>query len=406
MLDGNENQAVAAVRSLARAGHAPFTGAETRWSKAGVSRHSRGSFDYPPPAADAAGFVRRVTEEVARGDGALVLPMTELSTLPISAYREAVAAAGGTLVLPPHETVLRAFDKSRTQVLADSLGIATPRTLVLVDRAGADEAARSSHYPVVLKPRASEEVAGSGKIITTGRPRYARDGAELMQAYGAIAPRCSGVLVQEFVEGTGAGFFALMRAGEPRAEFAHRRLRDARPTGSGSALRESVAPDPAVRRAALDVLTALGWHGVAMVEFRVRPDGTPVFLEVNGRFWHSLALAIHAGVDFPALLAELAERGEVAPAGGYRTGVRCRWLLGDTRHLLAVLRGPPPGFPGAFPDRRSTLREFVIPVRGTHHDNFAATDPLPELWDWLDFGLRRVPSALRERHDHSGAASA
>ena len=395
VLDGNENQAVAAVRSLARANHAPFIGAHTRLSKAGVSRHSRGSFTYPRPDADAAAFVQRVIDEVARGDGALVMPMTEHSTLPLSAQREAVAAAGGTLVLPAHETVLRAFDKSLTHALAVELGIATPQTLVLIDHEEADAAARASRYPVVLKPRASEELSESGNIVTTGRPHYARNRAEFLHAYGALRPRSSGVLVQEFVEGGGAGFFALMRGGELRAEFAHRRIRDARPTGSGSALRESVAPDPRVRQASLDLLTALGWHGVAMVEFRIRPDGTPVFLEVNGRFWHSLALAVHAGVDFPALMAEMAEHGDVAHVGGYRTGVRCRWLLGDARHLVEVLRGPPAGFPGTFPDRRSTVREFIRPVRGTRHDNFTPTDPLPELWDWLDFGLRRVPDALR-----------
>lgn len=397
LLDGNENQAVAAVRSLSRAGHTAFTGAETRWSKAGLSRHSRGSFAYPSPRDDAAGFVRRVAEEVARRDGALVMPMTERSTLPVSEHRDAVVAAGGTLVLPPHRTVLEAFDKSHTHRLAASLGIAVPLTVLLDDPGAAKEVARSNRYPVVLKPRASEELGPSGNTVTTGGPRYARTRDEFLVAYGALRSRCSAVLVQEFVEGTGSGYFALMRDGELRAEFAHRRIRDVRPTGSGSALRESVRPDPAVREAALRILEALGWHGVAMVEFRLRPDGTPVFLEVNGRFWQSLALAVHAGVDFPALLAGMAEHGDVATAGGYRIGLRCRWLLGDARHLVAVIAGPPPGYPGAYPGRRATLREVAVPVRGTQHDNFALTDPLPELGDWLDFGLRRVPRALRER---------
>jgi len=45
-LDGNENQAVASVRSLARAGHHVGGGAPTAWSKAGWSRLSIRSF-YP-----------------------------------------------------------------------------------------------------------------------------------------------------------------------------------------------------------------------------------------------------------------------------------------------------------------------------------------------------------------------
>jgi hypothetical protein len=134
-----------------------------------------------------------------------------------------------------------------------------------------------------------------------------------------------------------------------------------------------------------------------MVEFRVRADGTPVFLEVNGRFWNSLALAVYAGADFPALLAQMAEHDDVAAAPAYRSGVRCRWLLGDFRHLLEVWRGKPAGYPGAFPKRLPTLLAFCTPVRLTFHDNFTWRDPLPELGDWLDFAVRRLPAGLRKR---------
>jgi predicted ATP-grasp superfamily ATP-dependent carboligase len=176
-----------------------------------------------------------------------------------------------------------------------------------------------------------------------------------------------------------------------RAEFAHRRIRDVRPTGSGSSMRVSIAPPPQVREAGLAVLRALAWHGVAMVEFRVRPDGTPTFLEVNGRFWNSLALAVHAGVNFPALLAQLASEGQVPLTTTYRTGVQCRWLLGDLRHVIEVLRGAPPSFPGTFPPRLATLLRVLTPSPGTHHDNFAWRDPLPELGDWLHFVVHKLP---------------
>ena len=62
-----------------------------------------------------------------------------------------------------------------------------------------------------------------------------------------------------------------------------------------------------IRDAALALLKKLNWHGVAMVEFRQRPNGDPVFLEVNGRFWNSLPLACYAGADFPAMLAKIAD---------------------------------------------------------------------------------------------------
>jgi hypothetical protein len=120
-----------------------------------------------------------------------------------------------------------------------------------------------------------------------------------------------------------------------------------------------------------------------MIEFRLREDNVPVFLEVNGRFWQSLPLACYAGADFPALLAHMAEFGDVDSPPSYKVGVKCRWLAGDFGHLMEVWKGRPPGFPGNFPRRLSTLLVELTPKPGTFHDNFVWMDPLPELGDWI-----------------------
>jgi predicted ATP-grasp superfamily ATP-dependent carboligase len=190
--------------------------------------------------------------------------------------------------------------------------------------------------------------------------------------------------VQEFIEGQGSGYFALMNHGNFRAEFAHLRLREVRPTGSGSSLRVSIKPSQKLREAGRAMINALGgFHGAIMVEFKVRPDGTPVFLEVNPRLWNSLALAIYSGVNFPVLLAELAERGDVSPVLDYKADVRCRWILGDLRHLVSVLKGKPKRYPGKFPGRLRTLWDVLMPVPGTMHDPFSWSDPMPEVGDWI-----------------------
>jgi predicted ATP-grasp superfamily ATP-dependent carboligase len=390
ILDGNQNQAVAAVRSLAAAGHTVWVGDFTSWNKAAWSRFSRGSFQYPSPQKEAEAFVARIVELVSFDAApALVMPMTEATTLVLSLHRERIFHAGGLMVLPSHEQVLRAFDKRQTTELAQSLGIAVPRTIMVSSRDEAEQAARSLEYPVVLKPRASEEFGQQGNVRTGGRPRYASNSDEFMAAFADISVRSSGVLVQQYISGEGAGYFALMKNGELRAEFAHRRIRDVYPTGSGSAVRVSCQPEPEVRRAGLAILQALRWHGVAMVEFRQQAGKSPVFMEVNGRFWHSLPLACYAGVDFPALLAQMAEHGDVPPQNDYRSGVRCRWFLGDLRHLMEVWKGPPAGYPETYPGRLATLASFLTPVPGTVHDLFQWSDPLPELGDWLHF-VRRV----------------
>lgn len=397
MLDGNENQAVAATRSLGRAGFDVSVGADTTRSKAAWSRFANASFRYTAPASDAEGFVRDIRARVASTGDALVMPMTERSTLPLSTHRDALARDGARFVLPAHADLMRAFDKETVRRLAGDLGIAVPETKVVCDAGQALEAVRDIGFPVVLKPRMSEEVGHDGRPRSTGAPRYASSVPELESAFADLSRRCSAVLVQGFVEGAGAGYFALLRHGELRAEFAHRRIRDVRPTGSGSAVRESVPVDDELRSAGLRILEALNWHGVAMVEFRRRPDGGLVLLEVNGRFWNSLALALHAGVDFPRMLADLAFHGDIAPSSGYRSGIRCRWMLGDARHLVAVMAGKPPGYPGCFPGRLRTLVDVLKPTRGMRHDNFQLSDPLPGMADVLDFALRKLPGAAMKR---------
>jgi predicted ATP-grasp superfamily ATP-dependent carboligase len=240
VLDGNENQAVACVRSLAAAGYDVHVGADTAWSKAGWSRFTRRCFTYAAPQQSGADFLASILAEVRRARGALVLPMTERSTLPLSEHRDEVTAAGGRLVLPAHASVLKAFDKEQTTELARSLGIPVPATAGPNDYVDARQLALKTRYPVVLKPRSSEEVGFSGRTRSTGAPLYARNPHEFMVAYRTLARRCRAILVQEYVEGAGVGYFALMRHGELRAEFAHRRLRDVRPPGSGSSLRVSV----------------------------------------------------------------------------------------------------------------------------------------------------------------------
>jgi predicted ATP-grasp superfamily ATP-dependent carboligase len=320
--------------------------------------------------------------------------MTEATTVLISQGRENLSAVDARFVLPSHAELLRAVDKRQTTALAQSLRIAVPKTYSVRSVAEMRDVCTELEFPVVLKPRISQEQSCSEQsskraLHATGRPRYARKPAETITAFEEMRRHCSDVLVQEFVEGSGTGYFALMNRGELRAEFAHRRIRDVHPTGSGSALRESIFPAPEIREKSLAMLRALNWHGVAMVEFRLRADDVPFFMEINGRFWHSLPLACYAGVDFPSLLAGIAEFGDVAPPAGYKPGVQCRWLVGDFRHMVEVLKGRPVGYPGEFPRAWPTLLAELRPKLGRFHDNFMWQDPLPELGDWIGF-LRQV----------------
>jgi len=249
-------------------------------------------------------------------------------------------------------------------------------------------------YPAVIKPRRSEFVTAAGRVAEGGPVEYCPGPDRLRELYLRVHARAPYPLIQEFIPGEGFGVSVLYDHGRLRALFAHRRLRMVRPTGSGSSLRESIAPPLDMVDAARRLLESLAWHGVAMVEFkRDARDGSPVLMAINGRFWNSLPLAVASGVDFPFLLYRLATEGACPERLDYRVGVRGRWLAGDLRHLFEVLRGRPAGWSDAYPTRLRSLVEFVRPGgRDLHYDDLWLSDPAPFVAGLLR-GLQRSITA-------------
>ena len=204
-------------------------------------------------------------------------------------------------------------------------------------------------------------------------------------------------VIQGIVPGQGKGVFALYDHGAPVVWFAHERLRDVRPSGSGSSLRRSIPVDPRLQQPASRLLSAMAWHGPAMVEFRDDGTGAPCLMEVNGRFWGSLELAVRSGVDFPNLWAGLLHGERVEAPADYQTGVTLRWLWGDVKRLLYILAGPPPGCPEPYPGLLEGLREVLGPQpAGTASETWSADDPWPAAGEWVQ-GIGELAGVVRSR---------
>jgi predicted ATP-grasp superfamily ATP-dependent carboligase len=126
-----------------------------------------------------------------------------------------------------------------------------------------------------------------------------------------------------------------------------------------------------------------------MIEYKLdERTGTPHLMEINGRFWGSLQLAVDAGVDFPSLLAAHALGLDPKPVTTYRTGVRSRWWWGDVDHLLARLRRSPEdlALPPSSPGRWRALADFLTVRRGDQNEILRRDDPRPFLHEtrqWL-----------------------
>ena len=160
---------------------------------------------------------------------------------------------------------------------------------------------QTQDYPLVVKAHRSRVRSESAWQSTA--VKYVRDRVELQRELNARTAYEFPLLIQQKIQGPGIGVFMCYDRGRPIATFSHRRIREKPPTGGISVLSESIAVDPEARDYSERLLSALRWHGVAMVEFKAdNRDGRPKLMEINGRFWGSLQLAIDAGVDFPAIL--------------------------------------------------------------------------------------------------------
>jgi len=378
LTDGNERTALAAARSLVRAGFEVGVAANRRFSLAGVSRGVHRVRLMTDPLADPSGYAAELAD-VARQRGIRVLlPVTDASVEAVLAGREQLPASVA-LPFPDLQTFRKASDKAAILDYARDAGLAVPETQWLPD---ADAALpEPGFFPAVLKPHRS--VVGGlrfgVKIVNTVEQCRAA-----LRAFPGVA---FPILLQRRVQGPGEGLFVLRWDGRIVAEFAHRRLREKPPEGGVSVYRESIALDSDLAAAGRRLLEALNWQGVAMIECkRDLATGRHVLMEINGRLWGSLQLAIDAGLDFPRLLVASALGQRVPPVKYYRVGVRSRWFWGDIDHLYLKLRngGGPSG-------KLLAVRDFLRDgFRRSREEVWRWRDPAPFLLESLQqFGVAR-----------------
>jgi predicted ATP-grasp superfamily ATP-dependent carboligase len=404
--DGEERASLAITRSLGRKGvHVHVAGTRLP-NLAAVSRYCARRATYPSPWDRPASFEHALESYLDRERIDVLLPVTDLTTRQVVS-QQARLKARTAFAVPPPEAFDLASDKARIVERAQRSGIPVPRT-ILVDGLDAFEAAVSHvSYPAVVKPARSRMLTDEGWIGTT--VQYASSEQALRQIY-RDTPYLheSSSLIQERVVGPGVGLFALFDRGALVTAFAHRRLREKPPSGGVSVLRESIPLDRRLVRDAVTLLGPLGWHGVAMLEYKhERASGQHVLMEVNGRFWGSLQLAIDAGVDFPALMCELAQGERPAVPDRYRIGVKSRWLLGDLDHLLLrVMRSR--GALSLPPDAPSVPRAIVEFLKfagpGLRYEILRASDPAPFMYEARLY-LAGLAGAARERVSRWSGAS-
>jgi predicted ATP-grasp superfamily ATP-dependent carboligase len=396
--DAERGSAVSFIRSLARAGHVVIAGDAGRISPGRWSRATTASFRYPDPLVDPDGAADSILEQVVEHDVDVLLPVTDATTRVVESLRDRLPASCrvGT---PPAEAASVAADKHRTLELAVELGVPVPATVVVESPAAARAAADALGWPVVVKPVSSlgRDAEGAIRKFEVG---YGLDGDDLerkVRVLGAGAP----VLLQEHCAGDGVGVEVLADQGRILRCFSHRRLHEVPVTGGASALRESIAVDPELLDYTTRLMSELKWTGLAMVEFKAGPSGHRL-MEINGRPWGSLPLAVRAGVDFPADYVRLLLGGELDGHGAdvpssYSVGTVARNLYLEVLWIASVLRGPTDDSVHVWPPRRAALMAILrLFSPRVDDDILSVRDPLASIAELMSVAVK-VAGKARSR---------
>jgi len=298
--DAGRGSAVSIIRSLGRANWHVIAGDADQYSPGFYSNYAHRALRYTSPANDSKRFVDELVQLARTERLDIIIPVTDEAILPLAAGRSRFPRST-QLAIPNDEQLRAVHDKVATLTLAERLGVPIPRTELVTTVGEAARHCRRLGWPVVLKPRHSR-VHLDNRIIAR-QVQYASSLRELADAF-ASAGNASEFLLQEYWPGEGHGVELLLDRGEPRLAFQHRRLREVPPSGGPSSYREAVSLDPLLLEHATLLLRELGWTGLAMVEFKCGVRGARL-MEINGRIWGSLPLAVASGVDFPLHLAEL-----------------------------------------------------------------------------------------------------
>jgi predicted ATP-grasp superfamily ATP-dependent carboligase len=280
-------------------------------------------------------------------------------------------------------------DKSSLFKLAESLRIPIPQTFHLARHTDLPQLIEQiTNYPVVVKPALSKVLVGNG--FMSGGVSYASNRRELELIYTKSPILCYPSIIQEKIKGIGTGLFTLYHKNKHLALFSHQRLREKPPSGGVSVVSESVPLDIDMVDSADRLLSTVGFNGIAMVEYkRDQRDGKAKLIEINGRFWGSLQLALACGVDFPNLyLDHLQGKVPSSSIKNYVVGHKLKWFFGTLDYLLIRLKNNNPSLnlPNYIPSKWFALFEFLnIWERNTSFDVANREDMNPFYYETIQY---------------------
>lgn len=284
-----------------------------------------------PPERDAWETVDQIQKASQKFSASLLLPLDDASVwlCDCVSSNHGIPVAGAT-----GQNARLALNKQDQLEAARKAGFNIPETVFITEM---QDLAKVTQLPVVIKPAAAvAEIKGKLRkgpvIFCIGREDLTRAAKEC--DYDGL------MMVQPFLPGIGEGIFGLNGQDGMKTWSAHRRIRTVNPLGSGSSACESLTISDHPIVSAEQMLKKVNWPGMFMIELLRDPAKRLWFMELNGRSWGSMALAIRLGLHYPAWTAlQTIDPTFTPPDPPPWNSIVCRHLGREIIHVLSVLKG-------------------------------------------------------------------
>ncbi len=236
------------------------------------------------PTAGQIEYIPVLLDIVKKHDIGLLVPLTDLDLRSLARQRKRFTDVGCTVMVGSEPAVTLCRDKSKTNPILSSAGLATIRTMSL------SEFRSTPFYPCFVKPIRGSASVGTG-VIHNERELQAH-----VATFGDL------LIVQDYVPGREYTIDVYRsRDGKVRCVVPRQRL----VVRSGEVEKATTVKDDQLIEATTTLTGLLGdiW-GVFCCQCRRTDGGPPMFFEINPRFGGGAPLSIAAGANLPLYLLQ------------------------------------------------------------------------------------------------------
>jgi len=312
----------------------------------------------------------------------LVIPCDDKAILPVQKNRRELEKIAKFYLLS-NKSFRITNNKKETYDIAKCLDIPIPVGRIINSPSKIEEIITEFQFPIVLKPLSSYNLKNleyKNFVLKAYNP------AELKKNLELLFQNNKEILVQENLIGKGIGIEVLAYQGQILFAFQHMRVHEPL-RGGASTYRKSMPLYPELFEASKKLMNSLDYTGVGMIEFKFNDStGQWALLEINGRFWGSLSLALMAEADFPFYLYQLLVKNIKVFKQKYNDNIYCRDFSKDLNWNMINFKADKSDPTLSTIQISSLITEIKNVLLGRERiDSFTLDDPKPGIAEFALF---------------------